>query len=473
VTTATATNPPAARRRRTAGSGWHTPPLWVAVLISVAMIVTMATLRLVVFPQIVLPVGYGVPLAAFVWMRRRGLLWATAAAFAAISLTEIFWTAAAHAPPPHTTRMAAFEFALVALDLLLIAGAAHLLIVLRDRLERRNAELRQGNAQLAALNRELAVREEEVGRQNEELQSQTEELERQTEELRLANDELTDRERVTETLLSLSRGLTTELTRDEMIGRICDVLGDLLATPDTGAAILEQDRGVLRVACHVGFGPAGVRDAVLPTDRSFAALVLSRGRTAYVEDLRDRPDLVTPQPAAGEPFRAVLAAPLRALGWPVGTLEVYRAGPGPWPDEQVAIVESLAAQASISLEALRQLEQVSQERRRYETVLRAAPVGIAVCNHDCTDVRLNGAGAAMLGAPADANYLAEPVFAAAVTYHNGRVLPPEQWPLTRAAREGIDVHGMELEVALPTGRRLSLLTNATPSATAPASRRAR
>jgi signal transduction histidine kinase len=105
---------------------------------------------------------------------------------------------------------------------------------------------------------------------------------------------------------------------------------------------------------------------------------------------------------------------------------------------------------------------VSQERRRFESVLRTAPVGIAVCNADCTDVRLNAAGAGMFAVPSDANYLQEPTAAAAVTYHEGRVLPPEQWPLSRAARDGVDVHAVELEVLLPTGRRISLLTNATP-----------
>ena len=39
-------------------------------------------------------------------------------------------------------------------------------------------------------------------------------------------------------------------------------------------------------------------------------------------------------PPAGAP-----TAPLRALGWPVGTLEVYRRTTGPWDEEHVALVE--------------------------------------------------------------------------------------------------------------------------------------
>ena len=438
------------------------PPLWVAVVFSIAAITVMAGMRLVMLQDKVLPIAYGVPLVLFVWLRNRRLLWFTVAAFTVISITKFFWVLPVQATGELSFRYHLLDFALIQVDLLGIAAVVHALIDLRARMEARNAELTHNNARLESTNRELAAREEEIARQNEELQSQTEELERQTEELRVANEELTRRERVTETLLSLSRGLTTELTRDEMMVRICDVLGQLIEGPGGGAAILEQEGGRLMVRCHQGFGPDGPREDSVPLERSFAAMVLSRGRTAYIEDLAQRPDLPIPQPKTGEPFVSVLAAPLRAMGWPVGTLEVYRTTPGPWGEEEVGVIDSLAAQASISLEALQQVQQVSQERRRFETVLRTAPVGIATCNADCTDVRLNAAGAAMFGAPADTNFLQEPIAASLQTFHEGRPMPPEQWPLMRAAGDGVDLHGVELEAVMATGRRIALLTNATP-----------
>ena len=441
---------------------YRRPPTWLAIVVCALAVTLMALLRLGLFPRQILPIAYGIPVVLFVWVGRRGLLWLAVLAFTLISTVKYFWLLPRSGDPAHTAAALAFNFLLTQVDLLVIAAAVHALIAARERIEGHNRELRTGSLQLEAINRELAAREEEVARQNDELQGQAEELERQAEELRVGNGELARREHVTQTLLSLSRSLTTELSREEMMARICEVVGQLLNDPTTAAAVVEQEGDRLAVRCHQGFGPAGPRELTLPLERSFAALVLSRGRTAYVEDLSLRPDLVVPQPKDGRSFAAVLAAPLRAMGWPVGTLEVYRTTPGPWRDGEVAVVESLAAQTSISLEALRQLHQVSQERRRFETVLRTAPVGIAVCNADCTDVRLNPAAAAMFGVSADANYLREPTFATATTYHEGRLVPPEQWPLSRAAREGQDVHGIELEVLLPTGRRLSLLTNATP-----------
>jgi signal transduction histidine kinase len=441
---------------------WRRPPLWLAVTVAVACILAMALLRLILFPHRVMPIGYGVPLILFVWLRHRGLLWFTAAAFTVISIVKFFVALPTNASASAAAAERMVDFLLVQIDLFLIAAAMHWLIDARDRLEARAAEMRRNNAQLELINRELASREEEVARQNEELQSQTEELERQSEELRVGNAELGRRERVTETLLTLSRSLTTDLSREEMMSRVCDVLGQLIDGPFTGAAILEQDGDRLRVVCHHGFGEGGPVDQALSVDRSFASLVLGRGRTAYIEDLRQRPDLVSPQPKDGEPFMSILAAPLRAMGWPVGTVEVYRRTPGPWDEEHVALIDSLAAQASISLEALRHLRQVSEERRRFETVLRTVPVGIVVMNAECTDMRMNPTGAAMFALPADTNLINDLTLGSTQIFLNGRQIAPDEWPLFQAARAGVDARAVEMEAVLTNGRRITLLVHATP-----------
>ena len=49
---------------------WRQPPLWLAVTVVAVSIVVMALLRLALFPHKVVPIGYGVPLILFVWLRR-------------------------------------------------------------------------------------------------------------------------------------------------------------------------------------------------------------------------------------------------------------------------------------------------------------------------------------------------------------------------------------------------------------------
>ncbi len=186
---------------------------------------------------------------------------------------------------------------MVLIDLLIVGSLADVWILSQRRLRARNDEL-------AIANTDLASHEEEIARQNEELQSQTEELERQSEELRVSNEELIRREKTLEVLLSLSRSLTTELTRGDMMDRICQTIAMLVNGPTAASAILEQEGDTLHVRCHHGFGPDGIREDRIASGRSFAALVLSR-RTGYLEDVTLRPDLIIPQPVTGTPMVAV------------------------------------------------------------------------------------------------------------------------------------------------------------------------
>ena len=58
-----------------------------------------------------------------------------------------------------------------------------------------------------------------------------------------------------------------------------------------------------------------------------------------------------PQPRSGPRVHSVLATPLRVNAHAVGTLEAYAFERRAWTDQQIALLESLAAQTSISLQA--------------------------------------------------------------------------------------------------------------------------
>jgi signal transduction histidine kinase len=410
----------------------------------------MGWLRLGFAPRTVLPIGFGVGLIIVAWFRSRTVLWLVASAFALITIIKYFILFPATS---HNGEHYVVTGVLLLGDLLVISAMAHLWIAAHDSLHRQNAELE-------AANTELVTREEEIARQNEELQSQTEELERQSEELRVTNEELAHRERTLQSLLSLSRTLATQMSRDETMTRICETLGELVNGPTAASAILEHQQDRLVVRCHHGFGPNGVNVESIPSTKSFAALVLSRGRTGYIEDISMRPDLVFLQPAEGPPMASVLAAPLRIGGTPVGTLEIYSRDKRGWSDEQISLVESLAAQTSVSLEAAQLFETISRERQRFEAVLWTVPIGIAVANGECSDVRVNPAGAAILNVPPDANIAAANV-GTWQEFSDGHPLSPEHSPISRACR-GIDTISQEIELVLPSNRRLVMLVNARP-----------
>jgi signal transduction histidine kinase len=402
-----------------------------------------------------------VPILIAAMSLRTWLLWSTfaGAAFIAVGLFVLI--------PPGPIPGVEFHLrvlnrGLLCLSLLVLTAVLHAFIRIYRQLEVGRLALAQRGDELSAINAALRSREEENARQNEELQNQTEELERQSEKLRHSNDQLARREKMLEALLSLARALSASSTRAETMDRICQSLGGLINGPHTAAAIKERDGDQIRIVCHSGFGPDGPEEITWPYNRSFASLVLDRGQTGHLEDVSLRPDLRIPQPKNGPRLRSVLAAPLRVGGRAVGSLEVLHTERHVWTEEQVKLIESLAAQTSISLEAAELFERVEEERQRLETLLEHVPFAIWIANHDCTDVRVNPAGAALLdvppGTPLDRAYQE----ARWRVHRDGKPIDFEQRPLMRACRRGEIVSNEELEIVFPSGRRVTVLASAAP-----------
>src|SRR5207248_3231795 len=153
----------------------------------------------------------------------------------------------------------------------------------------------------------------------------------------------------------------------------------------------------MRVRCHHGFGPGGVVSDLIPMERAFAGIVIEQGRTGYLEDIALRQELQIPQPVSGAKMVSVLATPLLVRGKPIGTLEVYSQQRRNWADDHVALIESLAAQTSVTLENSALFREVDESRRRLATILENVPVGLAIGDAALKNVRFNPAGASLMG----------------------------------------------------------------------------
>ncbi len=368
-------------------------------------------------------------------------------------------------PPsmPGTTSISLVNRGLAAVTLL--TAAAALLSWINDErvVERQRASLADQNRELEAINDELGQREEEIVRQNEELQSQTEELERQGEELQITNDDLAAREKTLEQLLELSRSLTAELSRSDMLNKICEALAAM--TPGLASAVCEKRGDTVHVICDHGFGPGGIAATHYPFAGSFTALVIGMGQSAYLEDTRLRPDLFVCHPSAGEPFHSVLAAPMRVQGRCIGTVEVYTREKHAWTQMETGLIDSIAAQASSSLQSVTLVEEIRRERQRFEASFRTAPFGlVAAADPAGQDVRLNPAAAILFGVPVGENVAAHTSAGARLRrslFGPGGPIPDHRWPLGRALA-GEEVAGEELDVTLPGGKRQVLLSSAAP-----------
>jgi len=359
------------------------PPLGGAVVLSAAPVVIWAWVHFYLFQQTIAPLSYVVPLLVGVWARRPWLLWSMAGICVGLACVQIF-SFTPDSTLPHENHWAALASRLVNIGV--ASGVVHAIILLRDRLEMRNASLAAANAELASMNEDLAAREEELAQQNEEIQSQSreleeqsEELQAQSEELQMLNEELSQREGMLRKLLESARSLAGPR---QVMEDICQCALQLVGGRVTNAAVVLKEGDDLVVEAHAGFGAEGPRCTRWPFETCFARIIMRENRTGSLKDLADRPDLRIPQPQKGVPLRSILASPLRVDGEAIGAVEFYASEPQEWTTEQFRLSEWLAAQCSLILEVLRLQERLEAAKATAESANAAKDKFLAMLSHE-------------------------------------------------------------------------------------------
>jgi len=369
----------------------HMPPPAVAWSVSLGALAVVAALNLGPLAGQAASVAYVLPLILCLWTRNRMILYLTAVIG---SVLGYYKTVHVSMYNGYEDRLLTWWFQLI--NLWVPAFAIHLASYSFDRLDMKRKLLAEANDELAATNREVASREHEVVQQNEELQSQSEELERQTEELRqqaeeleqqtvelhAANDELTRRERGLQTLLESARWLRSDLAERDVMSAVCQAAVQVMEEGVSAAAVVFPQNGLLTLRGHFGFGVHGTMRADVPFPGTFAAMVMARGQTAYIADIQSRPDLNLAQPAAGRLFRSVLSTPLTVEGKVIGAVEVYAQQPREWTDGEFKVIEWLAAQCALALQAIEYQQEVLVKRREAEEASVQKTRFLAAVSHD-------------------------------------------------------------------------------------------
>lgn len=359
---------------------------WPSALISLAIFVAAVTLmvwlKLRLFPEHYIALGYALPLLACLWHKDRVLLWAMATAFLGMSALKAYEILPGQG---QSERFEALQWLMQLTNIVVVAATVHRILNLTDKLRGKNAQLWSANEELALRgeeiarqnvelqaqaeellqqNEELQQQSEELGRQNEELHQQADELERQSEELRVVNQELNQKESMLMTVLGCLAGAQNE---PQMLQQVCQALLDLIGPSGTVAAVLEraEDQLVLRTQA----GSTKLSEGRRHFCGSFSAVVMEHNRTAFVDDLSARPDLSVPQ-TADHRFQSVLATPLRLHGEPLGVVKVYSFEKRKWTSQQFRIIEWVATQCSLALGVMRLQEELAQTNAKLEGQVR-------------------------------------------------------------------------------------------------------
>jgi hypothetical protein len=292
-----------------------------------------------------------------------------------------------------------------AIALGIFTGSSLFLSVLAERLRRSrwaeavSAAQQQQLSELSRLNEELSQQSEELSQQSEELAQQNEELQTQSEEIQTLNAELMHREDVLQKLLDAARLSSAE---QAVMHDVCAAAKEMFGSTADVVMVFERQGSQLSVRAHAGLGPDGARLESLPAENCFAALVIEENKTAALADAALRPDLLLIHPPGEDPFRAVLAAPMRAEGRPFGAVGIYSRHTQEWTAEQFRLVEWLAAQCARILETLRLQEQLRRLYAEQQAIFDSVPAMIWYKDTKNNFVRVNRAVSSFVGKPLNA-----------------------------------------------------------------------
>ncbi len=209
-----------------------------------------------------------------------------------------------------------------------------------------------------------------------------------------------------------------------------------------------------------------------PLAACISGWVMQHGQSVVIPDIYA--DARVPHDAYRPTFVKSLAmAPVRAQD-PVAAVGAYWATLHLATPEELRVLEAIADAAALALTNVQLWADLQSVNRRlqqqvteFETLLDVLPVGIAIASDPrANDIRTNRWFSDFLKLAPQANASLSAPDGERPTHfrlrQEGRDLEPEELPLQRAAREGVEIRDVELELAFDSGERRRLLEYAAP-----------
>lgn len=143
--------------------------------------------------------------------------------------------------------------------------------------------------------------------------------------------------------------LASSLNTDEILEMIAESACHLLDAP-AGAVLSKSgaDELIIKIACSSGRCAPVTFTQWLPIGQTLAGVVMNQDRPLSIRDTHETPGLLFPRPGNIE-VRSLASAPIREQDETIGVLEVYFQEPHEFTGEQLDLLESLAASATIAL----------------------------------------------------------------------------------------------------------------------------
>ena len=151
-----------------------------------------------------------------------------------------------------------------------------------------------------------------------------------------------------ETLVSVSQTINSALNVDEALQVITGEACKLMSGKMCSLLMVDDSGEQLTLRASFGAGSAYVNKPALSLEESFAGIVVRRKKPLQLDNVQSSARYQNVEIARKEKLFGLLSAPLLFGGQAIGVLNVYKAGPHVFSNEEVHILSALAELSAIA-----------------------------------------------------------------------------------------------------------------------------
>ncbi len=187
-----------------------------------------------------------------------------------------------------------------------------------------------------------------------------------------------------ERLLEVSRTLSSTLDLTQLLQRIVDSAADLTQSEAASILLYDPSAGELRFEAASGEQPEGLSQLSVPLDSSIAGWVFTHTRPMVVQDAAADPRVYRQVDSVLRfKTRSILGVPLMVKREAIGVIEAVNKHPTRnYTEDDLAILETLAAQASIAIENARLLTKLQEANAELTRLDQMKSDFIAIASHE-------------------------------------------------------------------------------------------
>ncbi len=243
-------------------------------------------------------------------------------------------------------------------------------------------------------------------------------------------------------LQALTDTALTHLSLDALLDELLRRVQEAMGVDNVAILLLDATGQELHLRAVRGVEAAVTEQVRVPLGQGFAGQIAARRTPLMVEDLNTFPVVTT---YLSDHLRSLAGVPLLVEDRVLGVVHVGTAQPTHFTEEDVALLQRVADRIALAVdraqlyaEAERARAEATLRAQQLETIFETLVDGLIVFDGQGNLLQMNLAARTLLGHARQPDYSLAEAAGRPSPYHprdeQGRLLPIEQWPITRILR---------------------------------------